>query len=141
VFVSINTLFFVYYVSFFFFFKFSLSPRPAPFLRCGTPPPPPPHSGGASTSTGASSAAGSALSMRVTQLASLPELPASLRQLKSSQPVPRCARFALLQRFNSLLMHFSALVHTGPVAQGPHTLGGRLCCLRGLIFLEVLKCM
>jgi hypothetical protein len=90
--------------------------------------------------------------MRATQLTTLPELPASLRQLKSSQPVARCTRFALLQRFNTLLTHIAPLVHTGPVHTGPvhtgpvhtgpvsqnlDTLGGRICRLRGLIFLEV----
>lgn len=75
--------------------------------------------------------------MRATQLVTLPELPASLRQLKASPPLARCTRFALLQRFNMLLAHIAPLVHTGPAAQGPDTLGGRICRLRGLIFLEV----
>lgn len=75
--------------------------------------------------------------MRATSLSTLPELPASLRQLKASQPVARCTRFALLQRFNALLLHIAPLVHTGPAGQGGDTLGGRLCRLRGLVFLEV----
>ena len=60
----------------------------------------------------------------------------------------RVLRTALLQRFNSLLARHLPLVHTGSVREEEHlegelhlgvptSLGGRLCALRGLIFLEV----
>jgi len=82
-------------------------------------------------------ASGSLLTMRASHLATLAE---QHRQpyplLDAAAPASRCFRFALLQRFNQLLHKFLPLVHTGNRHEGD-TLGGRICSLRGGIFMEV----
>jgi len=85
----------------------------------------------------AHAASGSLLNMRASQLATLTEQQGqSYSLLQETTPGPRCFRFALLQRFNQLLHKFLPLVHTGN-SHEPRTLGGRICRLRGAIFMEV----
>eukprot|EP00965_Chrysotila_dentata_P004701 153209-Pleurochrysis_carterae.AAC.2 len=74
----------------------------------------------------------------------------AMAKLAATDTRARCLRFALLQRFNSLLLKLMPLVHTAHAAHaeetegeagadGPaaaRTLGGRLCQLRGLLFFD-----
>ena len=81
----------------------------------------------------------SALAFRATQLAGdAPESMASAHpELAKAPEEARCLRFALLQRFNQLVTKLLPLVHTGCGGGQSNLLGGRLCGLRALIFLEV----
>ena len=79
----------------------------------------------------------SLLNIRATQLGTLAEQPGKKYPLlEATAAGPRCFRFSLLQRFNQLLHKYLPLVHTGN-SHEPHTLGGRVCRLRGAIFMEV----
>ena len=85
----------------------------------------------------AHSSSGSLLNLRSSQLASLPEQQGQkFTLLEGTAPAVRCFRFGLLQRFNQLVHKFLPLVHTGNSHEG-RSLGGRICLLRAVIFMEV----
>ena len=73
------------------------------------------------------------LNLRATVIASLAEQArdanATLGAFSSNEV---CLRLALLQRFNQLLSRHLTLVHTG-TARKAHTLGARICALRGIL--------
>jgi len=78
----------------------------------------------------------SPLNLRGAQLVSIRDDSHAFAELAATTPSARCLRFYLLQRFNQLLYKNLPLVHTASGGLQPHTLGGRLCLLRGLIFFD-----